>query len=455
MLPQSFCLRMQALLGSDYDAFMAAMAKEDAVRALRVNTDKISVEAFSRLAPFSLKPLSYTKDAFIFEAEKIGNHPLHHAGAFYVQDPGAMATLHALPIQKGWRVADLCAAPGGKSLQASSYIGEEGFLLSNEYTPSRCRALMENVERMGAKNVCVTSLDTADLAKSYPAYFDLVLVDAPCSGEGMFRKYAYAQEEWSENEVLACAERQAYILRAAAQMVKDGGYLLYSTCTFSLEENERTVDAFLKEHPDFSVLPVNAAVSSVTADGVAFEGAAFPEALPLARRFYPHLSDGEGQFLCLLQRKNEGVSPAITFKEVPHPLSKEEARLALDLLSDLLPYPEAYEIRKMGELAVLVRKDFPLLDKGLCMAGVAVGIFKKGRIEPSHRLFSAFGDRFYRKEEMTLQDERLYKYLRGETFLTSLPNGYAAVLVEGCALGGIKVVNGVAKNHYPKGLRLP
>lgn len=455
MLPEKFCLRMQALLGKDYEAFIASMREEDAVRALRVNTDKISPSAFSSLAPFPLKPLPYTEDAFVFEADKIGNHPLHHAGAFYVQDPGAMATLHALAVQKGWRVADLCAAPGGKSLQASSYIGEEGFLLSNEYTPSRCRALMENVERLGAKNVCVTSLDTAELAKSYPAYFDLVLVDAPCSGEGMFRKYAYAQEEWSENEVFACAEWQAYILRAASQMVKDGGYLLYSTCTFSLEENEMTVDAFLKAHPDFSVCPVNPAVSAVTADGIAFKGAANPDVLPLARRFYPHLSAGEGQFLCLLQRHNEEAQPRINFKEKPSLLSKEEARVASAFLADLMPYPDAYEIRKMGETAVLVRTDFPLLDKGLCMAGVAVGAFKKGRIEPSHRLFSAFGERFYRKEEMCLGDERLSKYLRGETFATSLPNGYAAVLVEGCALGGIKVVDGVAKNHYPKGLRLP
>ena len=425
------------------------------MRALRVNTDKISVSRFASLAPTPLKPLSYTDDAFVFEAQKIGNHPLHHAGAFYVQDPGAMATLHALPIQKGWRVADLCAAPGGKSLQASTYIGEEGFLLSNEYTPSRCRPLMENIERMGARNISVTSLDTAILAQSYRNYFDLVLVDAPCSGEGMFRKYAYAQEEWSENEVLLCARRQSTILENASQMVKDGGYLLYSTCTFSLEENEMTVDAFLEAHADFSVCPVSDAVVATTASGIAFEGARFPEALALARRFYPHIADGEGQFVCLLQRHSPEAFPTVCFKEEKHPLTKNEEKAVLDLLSDLMPYPEGYELWKMGETAVLVRKDFPLLSKGVCMAGVSVGTFKKGRIEPLHRLFSAFGDRFYRKLDLSIEDERVFKYLRGETFSVDLPNGYASLLVEGCALGGIKVVDGVAKNHYPKGLRLP
>ena len=455
MLPEAFCKRMQGLLGEEYEDFIRAMEKEDAVRALRVNTDKIGVDRLLSVAPVSLSPLSYTRDAFLFEAEKIGNHPLHHAGVFYVQDPGAMAALHALPIKKGWRVADLCAAPGGKSLQAAAYIGAEGFLLSNEYTPSRCRALMENFERMGVKNACVTSLDTAVLAEEYEAYFDLVLVDAPCSGEGMFRKYAYAREEWSENEVLACAKRQRDILRNAAKMVKDGGYLLYSTCTFSLEENEMTVDAFLEEHSDFSVCPVEACVAAVTAEGIAFEGAQYPSALSLARRFYPHKSQGEGQFMCLLHRENESALPRIGFRERSYPPSKEEERTAKAFLSELMPLPSGYRIEKRGETALLVREDFPLPERGLCMAGVAFGTFKKGRIEPLHRLFSAFGADFYRQLHLSLEDERLYKYLRGETVEADLPNGYAAVLVEGCALGGVKVVNGTAKNHYPKGLRLP
>ncbi|MBP3437638.1 MAG: SAM-dependent methyltransferase, partial [Clostridia bacterium] len=449
-----FCQRMQALLGEEYEAFLSVM-EEDSVRALRVNTDKIGTGDFCRLFPYPLTPLSYTKDGFIFDGDKVGNNPLHHAGAFYVQDPGAMATLAALPIEKGWRVADLCASPGGKSTQISSCIGEEGFLLANEYTPSRCRPLMENIERMGCRNVAVTSLDTRVLAEGYTAYFDLVLVDAPCSGEGMFRKYAYAQEEWSENEVLLCARRQRDILENASSMVKDGGYLLYSTCTFSLEENEMTVDAFLSDHPEFFIMPVASALSTITDDGIAFAGAAFPKALPLARRFYPHKAKGEGQFLCLMRKEITGAVSHAFFRDRLQDPSREELRLAQGLIESVMDMPKGYSLKKVADTAILVKDGIVLPDKSLCMAGVAVGMYKKGRIEPLHRFFSAFGNDFHRKINLSLGDERLAKYLHGDTFPFDLSDGYAAVLVEGCALGGVKVVNGIAKNHYPKGLRLP
>lgn len=453
MLPEKFCRRMQALLGEEYPAFLAAMESE-AERALHVNTAKMKTEKFCALFPGALAPLSYMPDGFLFRQEKIGLHPLHRAGAFYVQDPGAMATVAAAPVKRGFRVADFCAAPGGKSFQLSLLAGEDGFLLSNEYDIGRCRVLGGNLERLGCRNVVVTNTDTATLAAFYPSFFDLVLVDAPCSGEGMFRKYGHAGEEWSEGEVLACAARQGEILDNAAKTVAGGGYLLYSTCTFSQEENEMTVDRFLIRHPDFSVLPVKEEVRALTADGITFPGAAFPGSLAKARRFYPHRAKGEGQFICLLQRHQDAPrKEAPSFRDASISLNREEEETARAFIRDLLPFPNGFTLRKTGDKIFLLRDGVALPPRFVYAAGCALGEYRKGRIEPHHQFFSAFGGDFFRKIDFMPGEERLAAYLRGETFEAPLANGFAAVTVAGCALGGVKVTDGIAKNRYPKGLR--
>ena len=457
VLPEKFLARMERLLGEEYGAFLEATTQK-AVRALRVNSIKgMSAEKISPYFDFQ-NWLSYAKDGAIFDEEHIGRHPLHHAGAFYVQDPGAMATVHAVPVRKGWRVADFCAAPGGKSSQLASYIGDEGLLVSNEIDGARCKALTGNFERLGVSNAIVTNTDAATLAKWYPSYFDLVLVDAPCSGEGMCRKYEYAGDEWSEESVLRCAARQREILSHAAQTVRPDGFLLYSTCTFSLEENEMTVDAFLTCHPDFSVCAVQDVLLPVTRGGIPFDGCKHLADIPKMRRFYPHVSKGEGQFICLMRRSSEAVDHGKVIADSSVSPKKEETACAVSFLQEVLMDADAllsrYILVKQKNYVVLKRKDIPLPPEHVYMAGVVLGEVIKGRVEPHHQFFSTFGHLCKRRLELDARDAAVLRYLRGETLPCDLPSGYGAVTVCGCPLGGIKVTQGVAKNHYPKGLRL-
>lgn len=458
MLPELFLKRMEALLADEFPMFLDAIERP-AVRAMRINNTKVNKDTAVSAFGDALIPISYAEDGYVFDVDKIGTHPLHHAGGFYVQDPGAMATLHALTVQKGWRVADFCAAPGGKTSQLSAYVGEEGVVLSNEIDHGRCKVLSGNLERLGARNVILTNTDTKTLASWFSSCFDLVLVDAPCSGEGMFRKYDHAQYEWSEEGVKACAERQRGILEDAAKTVKAGGYLLYSTCTFSLEENEKTVDHFLTLHPDFTVESVLPVLHAATADGIAFEGAKHPSLLPLTRRFYPHRALGEGQYIALLRKTNAADTGKILYREPSCTPSREEEKIARAFLKEVLQ-KDAYEglfarrtLIKYKD-SLFFKPDLPLPPRSVYLPGVCIGTVTKGRLEPHHQLFSAFGQLFARKAELSYDDETVQKYLHGETFETALVNGYAAVLVNGAPLGGIKVVLGVAKNHYPKGLRL-
>lgn len=462
MIPEAFLARMHLLLGEEYDAFYAALTSEKTVHAVRRNPEKLEREAFlsameGDIAP---TPLSYAPDGYLCELSGIGRHPLHHAGALYSQDPGAMAPLSSLTLTRGWRVADLCASPGGKSTQIAAAIGSEGFLLSNEISAPRCRVLASNIERLGVKNTVVTNTSTDVLASWFADFFDLVVVDAPCSGEGMFRKYDYAGDEWKPELVPMCAERQAQILANAAKLVCGGGYLLYSTCTFSLEENEQNVDRFLIEHPDFTVCEVLPAVRAVTKDGIAFEGAKHSDALLLCRRFYPHISAGEGQFMCLLRRDAGATQPQILYRASQNKPTKEEYSLAEQFMADTLDRPWQsilgdHAIIKQGSLLYLSPTAIPLPPHSVCLPGIALGGVTKGRFEPHHHYFSALGQYFRRKIELSPKDMATLAYLHGETLTTELANGYAVVTVAGAPLGGVKVVGGVAKNHYPKGLRTP
>ena len=460
MLPKEFLSRMERILGDSYPEFLAALSKEANVHGIRRNAEKIEHETLSSALEGHITPLSYYSDGFISDIEKIGHHPLHHAGAIYAQDPGAMAPLSAVAIKRGWWVADLCAAPGGKSTQIAAAVGDEGFVLSNEISASRVKALVSNIERMGVRNVLVTNTDTKTLSCSYGSVFDLVVADAPCSGEGMFRKYDYAQTEWSEELIPVCAARQKEILDNAAPMVKPGGYLLYSTCTFSVEENEENVDAFLSRHPEFTVLSVPDTLCAVTDEGIAFDGARHPEALKKARRFYPHRSRGEGQFMCLMQKSVEDDRACMPRKpyEAMEALTREETKLAERLLSDTLEAPleellPDHILKKHRDMLYLVGKNWSYPTHGAYRCGVAVGTFQKGRIEPHHQYFSALGRFFKRRIDLSLDDPLLGAYLHGETIPTKVVGGYAVVSVCGAPIGGVKCSDGVAKNHYPKGLR--
>lgn len=446
MIPEGFLRRMKDILGDEFDAFEESLG-EPSVRGVRVNTAKISVADFLDKTTLTLSPIDYAEDGFIPEdCDGIGKTAEHHAGMFYVQDPGAMATVKALDIQRGWRVLDACAAPGGKASQLATAIGEEGFLLANEYVPKRAKIIVSNFERLGIKNAVVTSLDTAKIGAMFDSYFDLVLCDAPCSGEGMFRKYDEAVSEWSEENVRLCAERQREILKNLAPTVRAGGYLLYSTCTYSREENEDTVEDFLENHPEFSLCRVNPRLIAATADGLG--------GMVEARRFYPHISRGEGQFIALM-KKDENLSnlPTILYKEFTNEPSKQEIAVVKKFISDNINGEIKGRFICLGEQIVLISHDLPIPLKAF-MTGIMLGEVKKGNFFPHHQFFSAYGQLFKRREDLKAGDARVEKYLRGEEIDASFTDsGWCCVTYEGATLGGGKASGGRIKNHYPKGLR--
>ena len=453
MLPKEFEKRMRKILGDEYDLLAKELENGHPERSFRVNNAKISNEDFSRINPFSSCPIPYMDGAYYFEDEKIGNHPYHHAGMIYVQDPAAMSVLNAIDIKEGIRALDMCSAPGGKSSQIAAKIGKNGTLVSNEYVSSRCKMMVGNFERLGLTNTIATNTDTNTLAEWFSEYFDLVLVDAPCSGEGMFRKNELAVSEWSEENVRMCAERQNGILRSAVKTLRAGGYLIYSTCTFAIEENEMQIDALLSEFPELSLVRVKPELEKNTADGVVFDGAQHSD-LNLCRRFYPHRQKGEGQFFAVMKKYGDSEG-TINYKDASIALSRQEKEITEKFLAEtLLSYSDLC-IRKYNNNIVAVPNGFPLPKSRVFSSGVMLGEISKNVFTPHHQFFSAFASRFKRSLSLKLEDKRTKDYLSGQVIPCNIEkNGYAVVTVDGVGVGGCKVVDGMAKNHYPKGLRL-
>lgn len=448
-LPIEFENRMKTLLGDEFEDFKKSF-DEPPVRAFRVNTDKISLADFEKINSFPCEKIPYVENGFYFDYDGIGNHPYHHAGMIYVQEPAAMVPVESVEICKDWKVLDMCAAPGGKSSQIKNKLGQNGVLVSNEIVPSRCKILTGNIERMGFQNVVTTCMHPQKIVKTFPEqYFNMIMVDAPCSGEGMFRKEEIAIDEWSLENVKMCAERQAEILDCAAKLVKVGGYIVYSTCTFSLEENEMTVDAFLQRHPEFEIVPVTDKVKENTADGIYFDGCKC-ENIHYARRCYPHKTKGEGQFVAVLYYAESSVDTEHFFARV----GKEKLdKTLVDFLDDTLTTYNKENVQIYNGNPVCFTPDFPV-PRGVAFAcGVTIGEIRKNYVVPHHQFFMALGKDFKRKIELIANSEEIKKYLHGEEFNTECPNGWAVVLVDDCTVGGVKVSNGRAKNHYPKGLR--
>ena len=472
-IPESFKKRMIYILGEDEaEKLFFSIEHENAIKAFRVNGIKTDVDEFEESRPsIDRRKADFPPDAYITREEYPGSLPCHHSGAIYMQDISAMSTVTATEIKKGALVLDSCSAPGGKTTQLAAAVGESGIVVANEYDKKRCRILQGNVERMGTSNVVVCNLDTAVLAELYPNLFDLVLCDAPCSGEGMFRKNARAVEEWSEDNVKMCAERQREILENVAKCVKAGGRLLYSTCTFALDENEENVAWFLREHKDFRLVSVTDGLKAHTSDGIMLEGCEVD--MTMCRRIYPHRSSGEGQFIALFERVG-GIDAEQSVKKERKdkrargndaPKSSRQELEAIDvarnfLFENLTDYPDG-ELIMLGGFIYLAPK-IRLPEYNVLAAGVCVGECQKGRIIPHHQLFSALGQRFKRRIKLAGDSELTLKYLSGEEIgvgeLLELDgvteNGWAAVIIDGCAAGGAKISGGIAKNHYPKGLRI-
>ena len=473
MLPIEFKKRMTDILGEESQAFFEELENGHAVRSFRINEIKTSCEDFEASGQkIDRKIANFPAGSYYTEEAFPGYLPCHHAGMIYMQDPSAMATVHAVKIEKGSCILDSCSAPGGKTTQLVALAGEEGIVVANEYEAKRCRILLGNVERMGCRNTVVVNLDTAVIAETYPQKFDIVLCDAPCSGEGMFRKNSLAVDEWSLANVDMCADRQREILENVAKCVKCGGKLIYSTCTFSLEENEMNVKWFLDTHPDFELCDVEQDLKNVTSDGICLEGCQVD--MTKCRRFYPHKAKGEGQFIAVFERRDGAITEdAIRCNRkdkkkkvnTTKPSREENELLALakDFLNENLS--EGFENGVKYELFALngkvyLKREIALPQYGVFSAGVCVGEMNGKRFLPHHQLFSAFGTAFLRRVELSSSDSEIEAYLKGmeigvegKVKFDKKCDGWAAILVDGCALGGGKISSGVCKNHYPKGLR--
>lgn len=459
-LPTPFQIRMRALLGSEADAFFASLTGPPHV-GLRVNTLRCSPEAFAELSPWPLEPLPWCESGFLLGAPgaRPGLHPLHRAGVYYLQEPSAMAVAEAVAPKPGERVIDLAAAPGGKATHLTSLMNNQGLLVANEVTGSRVRALGENLERYGARNTLITQESVAKLAERWGAAFDRVLLDAPCSGEGMFRKSDEALAQWSEYLVQSCAARQHDLLGEAAGLVKPGGILVYSTCTFAPEENETVVAEFLRENPEFGLEPL--LLPDAQPGRPDWLTTPNPELVKTAR-FWPHLSPGEGHFIAKLRRQDGAeakVKPAVFA-----PLARQAKGLWEAFMTETFaqnPVPDAPLTLQGDNLYALPATSPDLAGLRTLRPGLWLGTLKKKRFEPSHSLALALTPPALggtRTLELAPDAPDLTRYLRGDVLdVPDIPgpDGWLVVTTRGFALGWGRRVRGTIKNFYPKGLRLP
>lgn len=488
MLPEAFQKRMQLQLGSEYEAFIEGLDGQR-YKALRVNPLKgglpprESRERFLTLSPWQLTPVPWEENGYYYTEDGPGRHPYHEAGVYYIQEPSAMAPVAFLGVKPGERVLDLCAAPGGKTTQIAGRMQGKGLLVSNEIHPARAKVLSENVERMGIRNCLVVNESPEHLAELFPDYFDRILVDAPCSGEGMFRKNENAGEEWSPENVKLCANRQDSILDCAVGMLRPGGRLVYSTCTFAPEEDEGSVSRLLRRHPELRIAdPVECLTDVAAGDIAAYQSGADKLAqwgfapgredwmekpapdISRTLRLWPHKLRGEGHYLAVLQKDGEPTAGEVrslygTERGIPEKDCREYLEFAADTLRER---PEGLYLR-FGEQLYLAPKGMPSL-KGLHVLrpGLHLGTLKKNRFEPSHALALALDPDQVRRS-YAVSPERgqtgesgmpeAAAYLGGQTFTAQGDKGWYLITVDGYSLGWGKLAGGVMKNHYPKGLR--
>lgn len=455
MLPEEFLKRMEQMLGEEYPAFLQSYERQRA-QALRFNPLKGGIGDFLRKAPFTLRPVPWEPNGFYYgNMDAPGKHPYHEAGVYYIQEPSAMAPAAFLDAHPGERILDLCAAPGGKSTQIAVAMCGSGILVSNEIHPARAKILSENIERMGITNAMVTNESPKKLAERFESWFDRIMVDAPCSGEGMFRKNEEACEEWSPENVRLCALRQMEILDLAAGMLKPGGTLVYSTCTFAPEEDEGCVSSFLCRHSEFELCETKKypGMESGRADWI-------PEpvsGLEHTCRLFPHKLEGEGHFLAVLKKK--GTVPE-AFKGscggYERPAAKKDlGEYPAFCRENLREMPQG-QILRFGEQLYLAPEELPAL-KGLKVLrpGLHLGTLKKNRFEPSHALALALKpEQVWHTWELAADSQDARSYLSGQTFPAEGDKGWYLITVDGYSIGWGKLAGNMMKNHYPKGLRI-
>ncbi len=449
--PPDFEAKYKKLLAGDADAFFQSLA-QPSVHGLRINPCKTSASAFLADSGFSLSAVPWCAEGFYVEdpAQRPGKHPYHEAGVYYLQDPSAMAPVTLLAPQIGDRVLDLCAAPGGKSTQIAALIGAEGFLLANEIHPQRSRQLSQNIERMGFANTVVSNETPSHLAARFYGYFDKILVDAPCSGEGMFRKNEEAQQHWSEKNVLFCHERQLEILSQAAAMLRPGGRLVYATCTFSPEEDEQTVADFLLQHSEFEIEQKDS--SYFDAGHPSWAHPCLPK-LAHTYRLWPHRQRGEGHFVAVLHKAGS-ASQARTKTAFGRRMQKAPG-VYTAFAERYLAQAPAGPYLLFGDHLYQPPGQAPSLDGlKILRPGLHLGRMLKDRFEPAHAL-SHFLLPEQARTLYTLPSDapETMQYLQGAALPYEQGKGWCLVCADRFPLGWGKASNGQLKNHFPKGLR--
>lgn len=456
-LPSEFLNEMKTQLGKDYEKYLISMQNES-VRGLRVNTIKISVSEFLNLSNLQLEKIKFSDDGFIIRSdEKLGNTPNHLSGLYYLQEPSSMIPVIASEIEKENRplkVLDLCSSPGGKTGQIAMRVSEDSVIFSNEIVSSRAQVLYANTERQGLKNVIILN-ESPERLGVFKNYFDYVFVDAPCSGEGMFRKNPETINEWNKNNSIMCADRQKEILNIAKTLVKPKGKLIYSTCTFSKREDEDIVSWFLG-HGDFDIIDVPEKIKEVTIPATG-------EGLESARKFLPYTGEGEGQFVAVFRCNREYCEDELYSKKhfrSVYEIGQSQNKLVKAFAEESLTKTFSWrELLSVGDSIYLAPIGFDskiqttLDELRFVSIGTKLGEIAKDRFVPNHSCFMALPDLF--KTKFELSDDLLKKYLHGEELeFNGNAKGYAVVTKNGYAIGGVKISGNRLKNLYPKGLRI-
>lgn len=455
MLPKEFQDRMKQMLGEEYEDFLQGYEKPR-FHALRRNPLKIEKEEFLNKVPFALKSVPWSGHGYYYDNSKQpGKHPFHEAGLYYIQEPSAMSVVEYLDVKPGEQVLDLCAAPGGKTTQIAGFMRGEGLLVCNEIHPQRAKILSENIERMGVKNALVTNETPQKLANVFPQFFDKILVDAPCSGEGMFRKNEEALEEWSVANVQMCADRQDEILEEVAKMLRPGGRICYSTCTFAPAENEDCMARFIKKYPEFHLVEVE--LKGNMSWGNPKYAVTELDDLQKTIRLWPHKLDGEGHFIAVLERDGvlEQDYKPMSRNGNEKSIKEKECQEYLEFEREFLKREVGRELFLFGEQLYAMPQNMPAL-KGLKVLrpGLHLGTLKKKRFEPSHALaLSLKVEEAVNTWELKADSLEMKQYLSGQTFQADGPKGWYLITVEGYSIGWGKLAGGIMKNHYPKGLR--
>lgn len=449
-LPESFEIRMQEMLGEDFSKYQASLDRPS-FHGLRVNTNKISVEEFLRISPFSLEPVPWCPNGFYYDEDvQPAKHPYYFAGLYYIQEPSAMTPASVLPIEPGDRVLDICAAPGGKSTELAARLQGTGLLVSNDISHSRAKALLKNLELFGIPNMLVLSEPSNIIAERFEGFFDKILIDAPCSGEGMFRKSNSMIKAWEKNGVELFVNLQQSILREMVTCLRPGGSLVYSTCTFSPEENEQAMDYLLELAPELELqeLPMYEGFDT----GHPEWSRTGKEEVKHCRRLWPHRVKGEGHFVALLKKQESGETHGVNWYRPAKVKLPEEV---WDFLNRIQWDWDESRMELQKERLYYLPEEMPD-GKGLRMLrnGLLLGELKKNRFEPSQSLAMALRmEEFENAISLPASDERVIRYLKGETIELEGGNGLILFCVDGYPLGWGKLSNGSLKNKYLAGWR--